>query len=47
MLTAYYSDPNMEYASSASPALDVNVLNAAEVLFRNGLEGDMAACPIE
>lgn len=45
-LTANYgSDP--ANASSSSAAITVTALKAGDVVFRNGLEVDLASCPIE
>ncbi len=45
-LTANYgSDP--ANASSSSAAITVTALKASDVVFRNGLEVDLASCPVE
>jgi hypothetical protein len=44
---AIYNNIDFFSASSNSHALVANVLAAAYVLFRNGLEADTAQCPVE
>lgn len=45
-LTANYAG-DVDNASSTSTAIMVTVLNAGDVVFRNGLELDLSSCPIE
>lgn len=45
-LTAIYAG-DVDNAPSGSSAIVVTALNASDVVFRNGLELELASCPIE